>query len=394
MATGEHTLARGASADRALLVATPHPAVVDCAARAASWLDRRGVPGGSVRPGGQPLVARRRDVAAAESSGRWACPWSRWCARACCRDPRGGPHPAAGELLGGAGRVTDPAGLVARYRDRIRREVLEHGPPARDPRAALAARTRALLRSEVAAAAGDLDRLVEAMLDDALGVGPLEPLMRDPDVTEVIANGPDHVYAERRGLLRREQVSVRGRGAPAPRDRADRDARSAGAWTSPARWSTRACPTAAASTPCFRRVALDGPLLTIRRFAAEGLSIDDMVASGLADLRPGRAAGRLRARGRAERRCQRRHRDRQDDAPERDGGIHRRVTSASSRSRTRPSCASPSRTWRVWRRGRRTSRAAVRSSSARSCETRCACGPTGSWSARCAVPRRWTCCRR
>jgi pilus assembly protein CpaF len=117
--------------------------------------------------------------------------------------------------------VTDPGGLVARYRDRIRREVLEHGVTGADPRAALAARTRALLRSEVALPPGDLDRLVEAMLDDALGAGPLEPLMRDPDVTEVIANGPDHVYAERRGLLRREQV--RGRGAPAPRDRADRD---------------------------------------------------------------------------------------------------------------------------------------------------------------------------
>ena len=45
------------------------------------------------------------------------------------------------------------------------------------------------------------------MLDDALGAGPLEPLMRDPQVTEVIVNGPDHVYVERRGRLRREQVA-------------------------------------------------------------------------------------------------------------------------------------------------------------------------------------------
>jgi len=48
VATGEHALAVATSADRALLVATPHPAAVECAARAASWLDRRGVPGGSV----------------------------------------------------------------------------------------------------------------------------------------------------------------------------------------------------------------------------------------------------------------------------------------------------------------------------------------------------------
>jgi len=55
--------------------------------------------------------------------------------------------------------VTDAAGLVARYRDRVRREVLEHGVTGSDPRAALAARTRALLRSEVALPPGDLDRL-------------------------------------------------------------------------------------------------------------------------------------------------------------------------------------------------------------------------------------------
>jgi pilus assembly protein CpaE len=44
--TSEHGLAVTLSADRAMLVTTADPAVVDCAARAAAWLDRRGVPGG------------------------------------------------------------------------------------------------------------------------------------------------------------------------------------------------------------------------------------------------------------------------------------------------------------------------------------------------------------
>jgi MinD-like ATPase involved in chromosome partitioning or flagellar assembly len=99
VATGEHTLAVATSADRSLLVATPHPAVVDCAARAASWLDRRGVPGGSVglvvnrwsrggemslrgieRAVGVPVVSVVREGVLPGSGGR--------------------PHPAVEELLG------------------------------------------------------------------------------------------------------------------------------------------------------------------------------------------------------------------------------------------------------------------------------------------------------
>jgi pilus assembly protein CpaF len=193
--------------------------------------------------------------------------------------------------------VTDPAGLVARYRDRIRREVLEHGVTGSDPRAALAARTRALLRSEVALPPGDLDRLVEAMLDDALGAGPLEPLMRDPEVTEVIANGPDHVYAERRGLLRREQVRFE--------DEAHLRHVIERIVTAVGRRVDESSPMVDARLPDGSRVnavlppvALDGPMLTIRRFAAEGLSIDDMVARGSltsaqAELLGGCVGGRL-----------------------------------------------------------------------------------------------------
>jgi MinD-like ATPase involved in chromosome partitioning or flagellar assembly len=89
VATGEHALAVATSADRSLLVATPHPLVVDCAARAASWLDRRGVPGGSVglvvnrwsrggemslrgieRAVGVPVVSVVREEVLPESGGR------------------------------------------------------------------------------------------------------------------------------------------------------------------------------------------------------------------------------------------------------------------------------------------------------------------------------------
>jgi pilus assembly protein CpaF len=191
--------------------------------------------------------------------------------------------------------VTDPAPLVARYRDRVRREVLEHGT-AGDPRVALTARARELLRAEVLPP-GEVDRVVEAMLDDALGAGPLESLMRDPEVTEVIVNGPADVYAERRGTLRRE--SVRFEEAAHLRRVIERIVSAVG------RRVDESSPMVDARLPDGSRVnavippvAIDGPLLTVRRFAAGGLGIDQLIAGGSltpaqAELLGGCIRGRL-----------------------------------------------------------------------------------------------------
>src|SRR3989304_5118001 len=51
-----------------------------------------------------------------------------------------------------------------------------------------------------------LTRVVNDVSDQVVGLGPVEPLLRDPDVTEVMVNGPGDVYVERRGGL--------GKGAP------------------------------------------------------------------------------------------------------------------------------------------------------------------------------------
>src|SRR5581483_3862200 len=50
------------------------------------------------------------------------------------------------------------------------------------------------------------ERLVKEVLDEAFGLGPLEPLMRDPTVSDILINGPKTVYVERRGRL--ERVSI------------------------------------------------------------------------------------------------------------------------------------------------------------------------------------------
>jgi pilus assembly protein CpaF len=53
------------------------------------------------------------------------------------------------------------------------------------------------------------ERLVEDIADEVLGLGPLEPLLRDDSVSEIMVNGPDRIYVERSGLLQRTTYSFR-----------------------------------------------------------------------------------------------------------------------------------------------------------------------------------------
>jgi pilus assembly protein CpaF len=45
------------------------------------------------------------------------------------------------------------------------------------------------------------DRLVNEILDEITGLGPLEPLLEDPTISDILINGPDKVYVERNGRL-------------------------------------------------------------------------------------------------------------------------------------------------------------------------------------------------
>jgi pilus assembly protein CpaF len=53
----------------------------------------------------------------------------------------------------------------------------------------------------------DRDRLVDEVLDETFGLGPLEPLMRDGSITDILINGPKTVYIERAGRLERTAVA-------------------------------------------------------------------------------------------------------------------------------------------------------------------------------------------
>src|SRR5207302_540757 len=51
------------------------------------------------------------------------------------------------------------------------------------------------------------ERLVNEVLDETFGLGPLEPLMNDPTITDILINGHNTVYVERHGMLELTPVS-------------------------------------------------------------------------------------------------------------------------------------------------------------------------------------------
>src|SRR5215470_18605069 len=54
--------------------------------------------------------------------------------------------------------------------------------------------------------AAEKDRLSREVLDEVFGLGPLEPLLQDPGVNDILVNGPKQVYVERAGVLEESNV--------------------------------------------------------------------------------------------------------------------------------------------------------------------------------------------
>jgi pilus assembly protein CpaF len=164
--------------------------------------------------------------------------------------------------------------------------------------AALDGRTRAgMSREELAELVGEIldqerqilthagrQALVEAVVDEALGLGPLEALLRDPRITEVMVCGPSRVFVEREGRI--APATVRFNDEAHLLHVIDRILAPLG------RRVDEASPMVDARLPDGSRVnvvipplALDGPALTIRRFAGEVLTGEDLVALGTIDRR-------------------------------------------------------------------------------------------------------------
>ncbi|MBI2995885.1 MAG: CpaF family protein [Candidatus Melainabacteria bacterium] len=52
----------------------------------------------------------------------------------------------------------------------------------------------------------DRKKLIDELIDDILGLGPIEPLLKDPTVNDILVNGPEKVYVERKGVLEKTDI--------------------------------------------------------------------------------------------------------------------------------------------------------------------------------------------
>ena len=68
----------------------------------------------------------------------------------------------------------------------------------------------------------ELNDFVSEILDEMTGLGPLEPLLKDPTVNDILINGHECVYVERLGMLEPTRRALQGRGASSAHHQQDR----------------------------------------------------------------------------------------------------------------------------------------------------------------------------
>jgi len=129
--------------------------------------------------------------------------------------------------------------------------------------------------------AADKEKLVEILFDEVIGLGPLEALLRDPEVSEVMVNRPEQIFVERRGKI--ELTSLSFEDERSLRRVIDRIVSTIG------RRVDESEPMCDARLKDGSRVnvvippvAIYGPCLTIRKFGRDVLGPDQIVSSGAA----------------------------------------------------------------------------------------------------------------
>ncbi len=123
------------------------------------------------------------------------------------------------------------------------------------------------------------NHLINELLDDMLGFGPLEPLLADDDVTDIMVNGADQIYVERKGKLELSKIKFR--------DDAHVMNIATRIVTLVGRRIDETSPLCDARLPDGSRVniiipplALDGPSISIRKFPKYRITLDMMARQG------------------------------------------------------------------------------------------------------------------
>ncbi|MCD6285983.1 MAG: CpaF family protein, partial [Anaerolineae bacterium] len=171
----------------------------------------------------------------------------------------------------------------SRVRERVQRRLLADLSPGIDTNDATSVRraleqifVETLQEERLPMSRTDRGALFEQIVADVLGYGPIEPFLRDESITEILVNGPDLIFIERSGIL--EETDVRFRDTDEVMHVIDRIVTPLG------RRIDESSPMVDARLPDGSRVniiipplALDGPSISIRKFARAIFDPEDLI---------------------------------------------------------------------------------------------------------------------
>src|SRR5436853_1260140 len=206
--------------------------------------------------------------------------------------PDGAYVPQAGQATGrqtlaAATRTRTPSELMAeRIKNRLQARLIEEsaddsGDEDRDQRAAHITETLNAVIAEMGVnlTKPEKQRLLDSVLNDFLGLGPIEALISDPTITEIMVNGPDQIFVEHKGKLTLSTVQFESEDQL--RRVIDRIVSTIG------RRIDEGSPMVDARLKDGSRVnviipplSLNGPILTIRKFSKDPYKITDLIKFG------------------------------------------------------------------------------------------------------------------
>jgi pilus assembly protein CpaF len=178
--------------------------------------------------------------------------------------------------------TADPLGRVRRQlREQLRERVDARGlsaAPRTERRLRVREEALSLLRENGALLPQrDLARVVNEVSDEVVGFGPIEFLLKDPDVTEVMVNGPDDVYVEREGRIERVQERL-FEGEESVLHLIERIVGPLGLRVDHASpWVDARLPGGSRVHAIVPPLSLRGPILTIRTFTQVPITHEDLV---------------------------------------------------------------------------------------------------------------------
>ncbi len=189
------------------------------------------------------------------------------------------------QMPAGGAQAAAEKGGYADLKGRVQTKLLSELDPSMDTRSPEVRSTieelftTILAEENIVLSRAEKTRLFDSIVAEILGFGPLEVLLADETVTEIMVNGPKNVYVEQKGRLSRSNVTF---------ENDDHVMRVLDRIVAPlGRRIDESSPTVDARLPdgsrvnaIIRPIALCGPTITIRKFSKKPLTVEDLIRFG------------------------------------------------------------------------------------------------------------------